>query len=123
MSDKEVMFKIGTAFDLIIQTSEEIIEKEILRYVKKNPRKENEYRAAPYLYGNLVLLFEKYNYSISRKILEESELSSQYLRYLKLTLELRSYQRHALDLFKVNQYRGMIVLPTAAGKTIIALQA
>lgn len=123
MQQKEIAFKLGAAFDLIIQASTEITEDELLNIVKINPRRNNEYRAPPYKYGELLKLFNKHGYAIIQELFEDTSLSSQYLRFLKMNLELRIYQRHALDLFKVNNYRGMIILPTAAGKTIIALSA
>ncbi len=37
--------------------------------------------------------------------------------------ELRSYQREAVESWAGNSYRGLVVLPTGAGKTIVALYA
>jgi superfamily II DNA or RNA helicase len=42
---------------------------------------------------------------------------------LECTVELRSYQREALDKWRHTRMRGVLVLPTAAGKTYIALKA
>ncbi len=42
---------------------------------------------------------------------------------LKSTVQLRSYQESALDRWRRNEKRGVLVLPTAAGKTYIALKA
>ena len=45
------------------------------------------------------------------------------LETLKSTVELRSYQESALARWRRNENRGVLVLPTAAGKTFIALKA
>jgi len=45
------------------------------------------------------------------------------LETLKSTVQLRSYQESALDRWRRNGNRGVLVLPTAAGKTYIALKA
>src|SRR5512136_1846136 len=45
------------------------------------------------------------------------------LETLKSTIQLRPYQESALDNWRRAQNRGVLVLPTAAGKTFIALKA
>lgn len=45
------------------------------------------------------------------------------LETLKSTVQLRSYQQSALDRWQRNENKGVLVLPTAAGKTYIALKA
>ena len=45
------------------------------------------------------------------------------LQTLKDTIELRSYQNEALNKWQMAGMRGILVLPTAAGKTYIALKA
>jgi superfamily II DNA or RNA helicase len=45
------------------------------------------------------------------------------LETLKSTVRLRSYQKEALDKWRRASMRGILVLPTAAGKTYIALAA
>ena len=42
---------------------------------------------------------------------------------LVVTREPRPYQREALDAFRANRYRGVVVLPTGAGKTYVAHMA
>lgn len=39
----------------------------------------------------------------------------------KLVLEPRSYQQDAIDRWVENEGRGLVVLPTGAGKTVVAL--
>jgi superfamily II DNA or RNA helicase len=45
------------------------------------------------------------------------------LENLKSTIQLRPYQESALSRWRRNENRGVLVLPTAAGKTYIALKA
>jgi len=45
------------------------------------------------------------------------------LETLKSTVQLRSYQESALERWQRNENKGVLVLPTAAGKTYIALKA
>jgi superfamily II DNA or RNA helicase len=70
------------------------------------------------------------HYRDVRAYLEESEIPYQDevrnlppLEPLKCTVELRSYQREALIKWRHARMRGVLVLPTAAGKTFIALKA
>ncbi len=45
------------------------------------------------------------------------------IEQLKPNVELRSYQKEALDKWRQANMRGVLVLPTAAGKTYVALKA
>ncbi len=45
------------------------------------------------------------------------------VQQLHSTVELRSYQKEALDKWRSANMRGILVLPTAAGKTFVALKA
>jgi superfamily II DNA or RNA helicase len=42
---------------------------------------------------------------------------------LQSSIVLRTYQNQALDAWKANGYRGVIVLPTGSGKTLIGMKA
>jgi superfamily II DNA or RNA helicase len=42
---------------------------------------------------------------------------------LHSSIALRDYQKQALDAWKANDKRGIIVLPTGSGKTVIGIQA
>ena len=55
--------------------------------------------------------------------LENSVQQLPPLETLKSTIQLRSYQKSALEKWQQAQNRGVLVLPTAAGKTFIALKA
>jgi len=120
---KEVTLLLGPSFDLIIRARKPIEEPEILRFLQKNPKKELEYRAKPVNYPELKLLFNTFKYKQSTNFLQEPLLSKTYSQLLKFVLKLRDYQKEALYHFKANKYRGVVVLPTAAGKTIIALKS
>jgi superfamily II DNA or RNA helicase len=62
--------------------------------------------------------------------LKESKLAFQDdvpnlppVEQLNSTVELRSYQKEALDSWRHANMRGILILPTAAGKTYVALKA
>jgi superfamily II DNA or RNA helicase len=55
--------------------------------------------------------------------IEDATPNLPALEQLKGNVELRSYQNEALDKWRAAGNRGVLVLPTAAGKTFIALKA
>ncbi len=55
--------------------------------------------------------------------IEDAAPNPPALEQLKGNVELRSYQSEALDKWRAAGNRGVLVLPTAAGKTFIALKA
>ena len=59
----------------------------------------------------------------SRIPFEDSVQQLPPLETLKSTIQLRPYQESALNKWRRAQNRGVLVLPTAAGKTYIALKA
>lgn len=118
----DISIRFGLGYDLIIETSSDITDKELLKFIKPNPRKENEYRAQPFLYTLLLDLFTQKQFKVESKILEDTQFSEEYITKTRINLELRDYQEEAINIFEEQDYRGIIVLPTAAGKTIIALK-
>jgi superfamily II DNA or RNA helicase len=54
---------------------------------------------------------------------EDSVQKLPPVEQIECTVELRSYQREALDKWRHSRMKGVLVLPTAAGKTYIALKA
>jgi superfamily II DNA or RNA helicase len=54
---------------------------------------------------------------------EDTAMNLPALEQIRDSIELRSYQNKALDQWLVAGKRGVLVLPTAAGKTFIALKA
>ena len=73
--------------------------------------------------------FKLKDYAISKSIEFESsvnenfDLSPEISNLLKKKFELRPYQEDAVSKLKQNNWRGIIVLPTGAGKTVIGLEA
>ena len=59
----------------------------------------------------------------SRTKIEDATPHLPALEQTKSNVELRSYQSEALDKWRAAGNRGVLVLPTAAGKTFIALKA
>ncbi len=119
----EVQIRFRLAFDLILEASDRIEDSQLLKYLKLNPKKENEYRASPHNYQRILQILKTKGYIIHSSILEDSGLSKNYLKRIKVKLELRDYQNKALEEFFENKGTGIVVLPTAAGKTIIGLKA
>ena len=119
----EVKIFFRVAFDLILESDQKIEDREVLTYLKANPKKEKEYRALPINYFKIIQILEKKNIKINSSILQDTSLSHVYQSKFKVRLELREYQEQALDEFLQNDGKGIIILPTAAGKTIIGLKA
>ncbi len=117
----KIFFRV--AFDLILEVGQKIEDKELLTYLKANPKKENEYRAVPRNYFKIMHKLEEKGFVIESSIMQDSSLSQVYLDKFKVKLSLRDYQERALTEFLDNEGKGIIVLPTAAGKTVIALKA
>ena len=68
-----------------------------------------------------IIIKEAERYGLKVKL--DFELNYELSFIPKLRVELRDYQKEALKKWEENSYRGVIVLPVAAGKTIIALKA
>ncbi|MHA1667342.1 MAG: DEAD/DEAH box helicase [Candidatus Heimdallarchaeaceae archaeon] len=121
--NKEVFFRFGLGFDLIIDSKYPINDTQILKHIKTNPKKSNEYRAPPFKYYFLKDLFESLGFTVTTEVLENSALSERYRERVTVKLQLRDYQKEALFEFTKNNHQGIVILPTAAGKTVIALKA
>jgi len=120
---KKVNIRFGLGFDLIIEANSKIIDSDLLKRIRRNPKKENEYRAPPNLYFKILSLFQEKEFEIKSSVLQDSALSENYLDKFKVKLDLRDYQKKALDEFKQHENKGVVILPTAAGKTVIGLKA
>ena len=120
---KRINIRFGLGFDLILESEEKITDSQLLELIKINPKKENEYRAPPHLYSQLLSLFKQKGYEITSSVLQDTSLSDNYRDKFKVKLDLRDYQKRALVEFKQNKKRGIVILPTAAGKTVIGLKA
>ncbi|MHA1866445.1 MAG: DEAD/DEAH box helicase [Candidatus Heimdallarchaeaceae archaeon] len=123
MNKKEAEVKLGLAFDLIIQTSQPLELKKWSKILKPSKKVENEYRALPFLYPKIVEKLKREGFAVYSTILENINLSDDYKQALKLKVQLRDYQKEALTKFVLNKNRGVVILPTAAGKTIVGLSA
>ncbi|MGC8644657.1 MAG: DEAD/DEAH box helicase [Thermoplasmata archaeon] len=76
-------------------------------------RRSNSYRTEGYLYARLKADFPE---------AEDLVFSSTGMK-LSHKENLRSYQKKAVDVWASNSYSGVVVLPTAAGKTHIGIEA
>ncbi|MGC9071773.1 MAG: DEAD/DEAH box helicase [Acidilobus sp.] len=79
------------------------------------------YTAPPYLYGDLVKFLRSKGLVVNDdlNLLEGTRLP----RPVAFRGELRPYQKEAVEAWEKNQGRGVIVLPTGAGKTVVAIAA
>jgi len=69
-------------------------------------------------YRDVLAYFEESQISLEDRVQQLPPLET-----LKSTIQLRPYQESALSRWRRNENRGVLVLPTAAGKTYIALKA
>jgi superfamily II DNA or RNA helicase len=76
------------------------------------------FRIKALYYRDVLAYFEE-----SQILFEDSVQQLPPLETLKSTVQLRPYQESALSRWRRNENRGVLVLPTAAGKTYIALKA
>lgn len=76
------------------------------------------YRVKACHYGDVLAFFKESNLSIVDDVARLPAFEQ-----LNSSIELRDYQNKALDQWLVAGKRGVLVLPTAAGKTFIALKA
>ena len=119
---KEIKIRFGLAFDLIIKSNEEIKDSDLLKFLKLNPKKDKEYRALPHSYQKIIELFENKGFNVDSSVLSEPNLTEQYSNRITVNLELREYQQEAIEQFFENKNKGVVILPTAAGKTVIGLK-
>ena len=76
------------------------------------------YRAKSLYYLDILDFFNESNLSF-----QDTVMKSPPIEVMSDKVSLRSYQKQALLNWNRNKKRGIIVLPTAAGKTYVALKA
>jgi superfamily II DNA or RNA helicase len=77
-----------------------------------------QYRAEAYRYGDIVRYLEK-----SRVPFEDKVLDLIPCPRLKADVVLRDYQDEALQRWSMAEKKGVVVLPTGSGKTIVGIKA
>ena len=65
----------------------------------------------------------KHGYVFESNLNEDFSLQEHLVKKISRKYELRDYQEHAINQLAFSAWRGVIVLPTGAGKTIIGLDA
>ncbi len=98
--------------------------KEMLReagFMLPYDRDRRAYKALPMLYGDLVDLFTRRGFRVEDKVFP----ANVHLlpRQLSFKGQLRDYQEEALRAWEEKGRRGVIALPTGAGKTVVAIAA
>ncbi|MEM3347538.1 MAG: DEAD/DEAH box helicase [Metallosphaera sp.] len=73
------------------------------------------YRTRPYYYHILRKILENEGLRVQKLVLPDVRFS------MKLKVNLRQYQLEALEAWKENGFRGVIALPTGAGKTLVGI--
>ncbi|MHB1709396.1 MAG: DEAD/DEAH box helicase family protein [Thermoplasmataceae archaeon] len=104
----EISFDRGTVVITGMHESENVPD-----FVKYDARI-NAFRAPACFYRNIT---EMWNFS------QDTVFDGEYKQELTVELDLRSYQKEAISRWMSNGKSGIIVLPTATGKTHIGLEA
>jgi len=83
-------------------------------------RQEKAYKIPPYLYEKLLNALRKSGLQIKDEL---GLLGSKGIlpRKIRFSGKLRPYQSEALEAWIKNNYKGIIALPTGAGKTVVAI--
>ena len=81
-------------------------------------RQERAYKAPAHMYSTIVKRLEDEGMNVDDKI---GLLRARLPRRIEFQGRLRPYQEEALGGWRKNGYRGVIALPTGAGKTVIAI--
>lgn len=89
-----------------------------LNFVKFDPRV-NAFRCLAYKYGELISYLNNKGIQYEDHVVQPIKADIKVLREVKL----RHYQEEALQAWKQNNYRGIVVMPTGTGKTYLAIHA
>jgi len=91
-----------------------------LGYIPAYDRDRRAFKLKPYKYAEVVSELRKRGYRVEDKV---GLLSSKLPRKLSFKGNLRDYQEEALAAWRGRGHRGVIALPTGAGKTVVAVAA
>jgi len=86
-------------------------------------RKTGTWRILPFQYFYLKKLMSKRGIKVKTLINEDFSLNRDLLNKFSKKYSLRDYQEEAINYLSSSNWRGVIVLPTGAGKTIIGIEA
>ncbi|MHA1340183.1 MAG: DEAD/DEAH box helicase [Promethearchaeota archaeon] len=64
------------------------------------------------------------SFDLEQNIIQKiKELPENFLEYFTKKIKLREYQQNAFEAWQKNDYKGVVVLPTGAGKTFVGIYA
>lgn len=102
----------------IVLTGEKVEMIPIIPYILHDERIDG-WRAPAYLYNDIINALD----TAGQSYLDDSQDYKSTQFKLELLLELRDYQDAALEAWESVDARGVIVLPTGVGKSIVGIQA
>jgi superfamily II DNA or RNA helicase len=103
---------------LILDNPQERLHECLAAYFLKDPRTK-EWRAEAYRYREIILLLHEEKIPFD----DQARLYKKTLLSLKAPINPRRHQSLALEAWNKNGRHGVVVLPTGAGKTILAMLA
>ena len=112
---KAILRFVGS--DLVLKLESPIIFPEILTEQMKYDKAKDEYHIKPKYYPQL----RKWLESNGHEIISEFNTSFKLQTEIEKKFKLREYQVEAFAAWEANRYRGVVVLPTGGGKTLIAI--
>lgn len=86
-------------------------------------RKTKTWRMLPVYYFYFKKLMNKRKIQVRTLVNEDFSLSNDMVNRFSKNYSLRDYQEKAINYLSASNWRGVIVLPTGAGKTIIGMEA
>ena len=86
-------------------------------------RKTKTWRLLPIYYFHFKRIMKERGVQIKSDVNEDFSLSSDLINKFSRNYRLRDYQENAINRLSFSNWRGVIVLPTGAGKTIIGIEA